>query len=373
MLAETVVVSGSVKVANNGQLILARGARANRPSNADTGSLWLETSASGSVVMIYTGVNAENADSGWEVLGTQDTSRVAFKYRDIINYAYVAGGYKDASPWKTVHRTVVATDQTTNVGDLLDYPSSYSVGACNKRILFMFSVTTSGIWQGPQDITDTYTSAVNMVTETNYAHQNKFDLANARGQPGVPFQETENCWICGGGAAITVVEKMNLTNESMYTKTWVTNASSLGLSAFSDEDFGYLYGSENGQKLFFATDTFQNKTQWGASGQQKGISSKVGKGYAGNEGTYNGGYNLRRWDYATESNIGNVAKPYGNSGEENFTMGQDWQYMLGMYDGVQNNESWKFYYSTDTGINNVAGLKPYAHGGQSSGHCGWKN
>ena len=81
---------------------------------------------------------------------------------------------------------------------------------------------------------------------------------------------------------------------------------------------------------------------------------------------------MRRWYFPTDTNIGNVSKPQPNCGEENFTMGQDHQYMLGNYDGVQNNENWKFVYSTDTGTANVAGLSPTAHAGQSSGNCGWR-
>lgn len=379
MIREDIVVSGSLTVGSSaGQLVMPAGPRSSRPSTPDTGSLFLETSSSGSIIMVYTAV--PNIDNGWEPIGSQDDSRVAFKYRQIITTTYTAGGYKDSSPWKTVQRTSNSTDQTVSVGDLMDYPSSYSSGGCSKSILFMWSVNTDNAWHSATDVNGTYTTGINMVNETGYAHQSKWDLANARDQPGTIFQENLFAWIFGGSVA--AVEKFNFTNESMYANYYPNAApyitmttsitSSLGCSAFSDENYGYGYGSESGMKLFFATDTISVKQQWGASGQQKGISSKVGKGYAGNEGTYNGGYNLRRWDYATESNIGNVAKPYPNCGEENFSMGQDHQYMIGNYDGLQNNESWKFYYATDSGSSNVAGLKPTTHGGMSSGHCGWR-
>ena len=159
-----------------------------------------------------------------------------------------------------------------------------------------------------------------------------------------------------------------------YVTTTTSITSTLGMSGFSDENYGYGYGSESGNKCHFATDVFETRaTSWSASGQQKGISSKVGKGYCGNEGTYQGGYNLRRWDAFTETNIGNVAKPRGNCGEENFAMGQDWQYMLGCYgSSLQNNDSWKMYYQTDTGVLNPAGLPPAVNAGTSSGHCAWR-
>ena len=377
MLRENVIVSGSLDV--SGQFIIPRGTRAQRPSSPEIGSMYLEESPSGSFVVTYTG--ASNYDSGWEPVGTQNTDRTAFKYRQIINYSYLAGGYKSSSPWKNVHRTTNATDQTVHLGELMDYPASYTSGACSKSILFIWSTATDNLWKSATQVDSTYTTGIHMVNETAYAHQSKWDLLNARDDCGTLFKETEFAYIFGGSVA--TVEKFNLTNETMYTTyypggspyvtTTTSITSSLGASGFSEENYGYGYGSESGNKCFFATDIFITTTHWGVSGQQKGISSKVGKGYCGNEGTYNGGYNLRRWDMFTETNIGNVAKPEGNTGEENFTMGQDHQYMLGNYNGVQNNNSWKFTYATDTGVSNPAGLSPGVNAGTSSGHCGWRN
>jgi hypothetical protein len=377
MLRENIIVSGSLDV--SGQFIIPRGTRAQRPSSPEIGSMYLEESPSGSFVVTYTG--ASNYDSGWEPVGTQNTDRTAFKYRQIINFSYLAGGYKNSSPWKNVHRTTNATDQTVHLGELMDYPASYTSGACSKSILFIWSTNTDNLWKSATDVQSTHTTGVHMVNETAYAHQSKWNLLNARDDCGTLFKETEFAYIFGGSVA--TVEKFNLTNETMYTTyypggapyitTTTSITSSLGASGFSEENYGYGYGSESGNKCFFATDVFITTTHWGVSGQQKGISSKVGKGYCGNEGTYNGGYNLRRWDLFTETNIGNVVKPDGNSGEENFTLGQDFQYMLGQYNGVQNNNSWKFFYATDSGIVNPAGLSPGVNGGTSSGHCGWRN
>lgn len=378
MLRENIIVSGSLDV-QSGQFIIPTGTRAQRPTSPEVGSLYLETSPSGSFVVTYTA--SSNNDGGWEPVGSQNTDRTGFKYRQVINYSYTAGGYKSGTAWKTLHRTTNSTDQTANIGDLLDYPANYTSGACSKSILFIWSTNTDNGSKAATTVHSTYTSAMHMVNETAYAHQTKWDLLNARDDCGTLFQETEFAWVFGG--SVSAVEKFNLTNETMYTNYYpggspyvVTNTSitsTLGASGFSDENFGYGYGSQSGTKLAFSTDTFSNSTQWGASGQQKGISSKVGKGYAANEGTYNGGYNLRRWNVFTETNIGNVSKPHGNCGEENFTMGQDHQYMIGCYDGTgQVNTSWKFSYTTDTGTVNPTGLAPTAHAGQSSGHCGWR-
>lgn len=368
MIYENLEVSGNLNSdrVNNRP---PRGTRANRPSNPISGSLYLEQSNSGSFLMLYTGIS--NIDDGWEKIAAQESAPTAFAYRQILSYSYLAGGYKNSSPWRNVHKTTNATDQTTHIGELLDYPVSYTSGACNKSILFIWSVNSDGAWKGPTTVHGTYTSAINMITDTNYAHQNKFDTTIARADLGTIHKETEMAYIFGGGSS--TMEKFNLTSETRLSTTFSSYSDSEGASGFSDENNGFGHGSFGGFKFNFANETHASSSTWGAHGQQKSISSKWGKGYAGNEGSYNGGYNLRRWSNATDTNIGNVAKPHPNCGEENFAMGQDWQYMLGNYDGSgQNNSSWKFYYATDSGSNSVTGLAPGVNAGTSSGHCGWR-
>ena len=368
MIYENMSVSGSLNV----DKVVARppkGIRSERPSSPLSGSLFLEQSDSGSFMMLYTGI--PNIDDGWEMIGAQEPIPTNFKYRQVINYSYLAGGYKSSSPWKNVHKTVNATDQTNHVGELLDYPASYTSGACSKSIFFMWSVNDDGAWKSASNIHGTTTSAVNMITDTNYAHTTAMNTTISRSDLGCMFKETEMAYLFSGGSA--TVELFNLSTESLHTAyTLTTINGSDGGSAFSDENHGYGWTSSAGVKLNFATETFATSDRWGNHSQQKGISSKVGKGYAGNEGSYSGGYNLRRWDNTSDTNIGNVVKPHPNCGEENFTMGQDHQYMLGNYDGLQNNTSWKFIYSTDTGTTSVQGLNPGVNAGTSSGHCGWR-
>ncbi len=369
MIYENLEVSGSLRsdrVTNRPP----RGTRANRPASPRSGSLYLETSTSGSsYLMLYTGVS--NIDSGWERIAAQETQPTVFRYRQIINYSYLAGGYKDSSPWKNVHKTVNLIDQTTHIGELLDYPISYTSGACSKSILFLWSVNDDNAWKSASSVHGTRPSAVNMITDTNYAHQTKFNTGIARSDLGTMQKETEAAYLFAGGT--TTIEKFNLSNESFISSFGVTSiGGDDGGAAFFDENFGYGWSSAAGIKFNFSNETPSSSTQWGNHSQQKGIPSKVGKGYAGNEGSYNGGYNLRRWSNSNDTNIGNVAKPHPNCGEENFTLGQDWQYMLGNYDGLQNNVSWKFYYATDSGSTSVTGLNPGVNAGTSSGHCGWR-
>jgi hypothetical protein len=290
-----------------------------------------------------------------------------YLYRTIITNSYVMGGYQSSSPWKNVNRMTHSSDVCTNLGDKLTYGASYVSGAC--------SLTKGYLW----GVTDTYpgstntVEAFNMSTETN-AGTSFGTMRNARDDSGTVFKEHYFAYIAGGGTAD--VDVFNLTNETMYVNNTGPDASGTDDgSGMSDENAAYLYTTAGQVKFLFSTTVAYGVTDTNvknAHGQQKGINSKIGKGWGGNEGSWNGGYNLRRWSFATDTNLGTVAKPIGNSGEENFDMGQDKQYMMGCYDGAQNNRGWKFTYSTESGSELGSGSVRTGVAGGSSGHCVWR-
>ena len=60
---------------------------------------------------------------------------------------------------------------------------------------------------------------------------------------------------------------------------------------------------------------------------------------------------------------------FGPMGEENFMTGMRKGYMLGNYNGSQNNNTFKCNYAND-GITNLGGTsQPQGHAGMSSAHC----
>jgi hypothetical protein len=291
-----------------------------------------------------------------------------FLYRTVITTAYVAGGYKDGVPFRNVNRMLHSTNICTNLGDQISAAFSYAVGACNLTKGFFWSAEGSNGGASVNGI------AFNMASETSAGAAN--NMRAARTNPYAVWKETQFAYIQGGGSG--AVDVFNLTNETMYNSA--QGPDSLGgdqyggNAGFSDETAGYTWGDVN-RKLLFSTTvsyTISDTSVGGSTSQQKGISTKLGKGYAGNEGVYNGGFNFRRWNCSTDVNIGNVAKPIGNCGEENFDMGQDHQYMLGMYDGLQNNRGWRFSYSTDSGFELGAGSVRTGVPGGSSAQCVWK-
>ena len=167
------------------------------------------------------------------------------------------------------------------------------------------------------------------------------------------------------------MEVFNLATEARQSSNGGDLRSGSTNSAFSDKDQGYHWADSAGWKVNHQTFSVSGSSHWSAHGQQKGQPTKVRVGYCGNEGSYSGGYNLRRWNLTNDSNTGTFSKYRANCGEENFIMGQDWGYMIGNYDGAQNNGTWQQQFSTDSRTDH-SGLQPTANAGQSSGHCGWR-
>lgn len=302
----------------------------------------------------------DNSTTGWvEVTNAART----YMYNTIITTGYVMAGYQSSSPWKNVNRMAHSTDVCTNLGDLLSYAGGYISGACNLTRGFAFCT-------GDVMASSNLTAAFNMATETGAGTNTNWNTRISRDMPGTTFKEHLMAYIMGGGS--TDVDVFNMTTETMLGQQNLTADSGCG-TAINDEKVGYAYGGTNAQKITFATASITTTSVSASNGQQKGINSKTGKGYCGNEGTYQGGYNLRKWQFSTETNLGTCAKPVGNSGEENFDMGQDHQYMMGCYaESVQNNRGWRFSYTTETGYELGSGSVRTGVPGSSSGHCAWK-
>jgi len=295
------------------------------------------------------------------------TVTVPFLFRQIINYGYTANGYKDSVPWRNVNIINVSTDISTNLGDLMQQTANYTSGAHNRDKAFIWGTGGVGAF--------TNTSVFNMRTNSTYTKQSAMDTPVTVGDAGTVQQdEMAKAWIANGLGS-SVVARFNLATETAGTTFGLSYLQNDGTGAGGvfTETAGYYHADSTSMKLTFATETMSSGVRIGAHGQQKSMPTKLNVGYAGNEGSYNGGYNLRKWNLTTDSQITTYAKPIGNSGEENMTMGQYHQYMLGMYDGAQNNRSWRYSYNTDTGYEGGASMQPTGVPGRSSGHSYWRD
>lgn len=326
-----------------------------------------------------------------------------FLTRQIITTGYVAGGYKDSVAWRNVNSNNHATDVATNHGDLLQEAANYTSGAHNRNNAFMWGTQGTGT-QGVGAFTST--SCFNMRNNTTLTKTPQMNTALTVGDSGtVQADDLEGnptySWQTGGQGSASI-QKFNLVTEQ-HQSTFGTSLSQAGTGAAAHygEFFGYIWaegssasadaaGSAGKIKFVYATETQSTPGNVGWHGQQKGLSTKVGKGYAGNEGGYNAGNNFRVWNYSTESVQTTVVKPIQDSGEENFVMGQSKGYMLGMYNTAgQNNRVYSFNYSTNSGVELGASAQPSGTasgtgasgtccpsgliGGRSSGHGYWRD
>ena len=329
------------------------------PGSAEEGDVYYNTDDKN--LKIY-------ADGEWGALTGSSTA--PFLSRQVITTGFVMGGYQSSSPWRNVNTMVHATDVMTNNGDVLPTASAYTSGVCTLTTGYIWGADSS--WPG----TTTNTSNFHMTT---YSGSTGPSTVYTRNDAATLFKEHEMAWIVAGGNA--QIDVMNLSTATMYSHQGQSSISGdsmqSGAASHSGENAGYVWQADNDNRKFtFSTGTTVTistpSNAPGINSQQKGFSTKVGKGYAGNEGTYNGGNNLRVWNYSTETVQSTVSKPVTNSGEENYDMGQAHRYMMGNYDGAQNNRGDKFTYATDSGSELGSGSLRTGVPGGSSGHGVWR-
>lgn len=286
---------------------------------------------------------------------------VPYLYRQIITTGYTAGGYKDGVAWRNVNSQSHATETTTNLGDLLQEAGNYNGGAHNKNNAFMFGTNGTGT-QGVGAFTST--SCFNMRNNTNLTKTPAMNTTYTVGQPGVVSQTDEDgdyryAWQNGGQGA-AYIQKFNLQVE-IHQSVIASSMSQAGTGAAAHwgENYGYWWGdaattdTTYRRKWVYSTETESvpgGLVGW--HGQQKGQSTKTGVGYAGNEGSYNGGNIYKKWNYTTEAIVSTHTRPIQDQGEENYIMGQTKSYMLGAYGApgpVQHNRSQWWTLATDSG------------------------
>jgi len=298
--------------------------------------------------------------------------RTPYLYRQIITTGYIAGGYKSAVPWRNVCKLNQSTDTSSSLGDLLQTTHNYTSGAHNRDHAFMFA-------GGAHGGSYTYTSCFNMRTDTTLTKNTGMDLSLTGSDPGCIQEEHRRAWIAGTLASASI-HRWDLVTEQASTTfaSSILQNTGIGAASHYTDTKGHFWGdTPTNMKLTFATETQSSGSNAGFHSQQHGLSSKLGFAYAGNEGSYQGGFNFRKWNYTTENiTTSSILKPIGNSGEENTVTGQANAWVLGLYAAsAQTNQSYKMTFATDTGTVGGAGMEPSAPGiaGRSSGWGYWRD
>ena len=286
------------------------------------------------------------------------TLSVPWLYRQIITTAYMAGGYKDAAVWSNVNRFPRSTETCTNLGDGLIDAYNYKSGMCSDTKGYIFGGA------GAHGVASTVNTAFNLRTETKgtNAPAMAFSCANT----GTVFSPDRNrAFVTGEGVS-------NCFRFTASTEAYSTLGGGMGgnTSGMSGEAKGLWWGDALKSMTFSTEGQATIAIAAGVHGQQKGLSAKTGYGYAGNEGSWNGGYNFRKVNITAET-YGTITKTNGNCGEENYAMTQDRGYTLGEFNGAQNNNCGRLIYATDVSAALATTLQ--GHGGASSGHCFWRD
>jgi len=277
-----------------------------------------------------------------------------------FTHGFVAGGYRNSSPWRNVNITTHSNDTSTNLGDLLSHAASYCDGSHGDY--FAYTYGTDDSYAG----TTTRTSSFNMTNNSSRGTNGSWNMTVSRNDSAT-FQDYmhagSKCYITGGGSSRT--DRHNLTTETMSTGGFPPDCGDGGdyAAGVNGQNRGWYKRSGTAQSFAWATETYAS---WGGSpgsdGWGKGLDTMKAWGYMKNGGNLNA--TLIKFNADSGAQISSFGVE--NSGEENFEMGQEKGYCLGHYNGQQNNNTYKVNYNSDTAQSLGGGAQPKGHDGMSS-------
>ena len=340
------------------------------PSNETRGS-YLVSDGSNGVFWAYPGSTIASAPL------------TGFRYRSIITHGFLLAGYKGSQPWKTVNKTWHSNDITFYCGEQLSRAGSYMDCSWSDYNGYAHGMVDS--FTGNSAHTDSinlHTGVKRMQGSGIYQPSNYgFDGDDPRGVMGyttaggwdmpvgrdyhacATAQIPQHGYNLGGGS--TTAGKLHFPTEIMYS----TNASPGGGNCAACGDENYSWASMSGNRAYLAHSN-DSWSGWSSNAAPDGICkflpSKWGHFYGGTGNNVTTPWTKYSGSTGAGLKNGTKVRAYG---EENFQMGQDWGYLLGQYDGQQNNHTTKWDYATDIETNMGAATRPKGHYGQSSGGC----
>lgn len=278
----------------------------------------------------------------------------------IITHGFIAGGYKNNSPWRNVNLTQHSTDTSSNLGDLMSESGAYLDGGNSDTNFYVFAIGGMGSF-----VTGW---SMSMVTQTSRGTNASWNLSVSRDQFGtmVDWQHRlggGKIYCVGGGSART--DRFVMATETMATAGFPPDTGSSGNlgSTFEGEFRGYVNNSGTGQYLTWANETYSSWTiQGGTDGWGKSVGSFKTKGYV-KDGSFDNG-TMRRYDDVTGTSQATFGVQV--AAEENLQQGAEKGYCLGHYNGAQNNNTYKINYNSDSSTNLGATAEPKGQAGMSS-------
>ena len=347
----------------------------------------------------------------WSYPGeTHGIAGTGWRYRSILTHGFMVGGYKGSNAWRSVNKTWHASDTTIYCGEQIARGASYVDGVFGDYYGYVMGVSDS--FQGSSLYVSSYNlhngvqrgqfataferfgsgdiSQANAAARTgNYGYQGYSPLndgltygtdADPQGTGGWTMKAARNNHNCASSQAYTcgytygggtnVVEKLHFPSETNYRTTDLPGSPG-ATAAVGGQNVNYISNGTTGNQWFMTTsnDSFTTWTWTGAPGTTGGgnnhaLMSKYDKFYWGYDGS-----NFYKFNEGSPPAYVAVVAKASYSTEENYQMGQDSGYMIGMYDSQQNNRTIKYNYTTDTGVNLGFAAYPKGHLGASSGCC----
>ena len=320
------------------------------------------------------------------------TVNTAYPYRQMLTTGYVTGGYKSGTPWKNVNRLAMMTEVTVDLGDKLTYAHNYKTGSSSKDKHYVYNAQTSG-----SDVAGNQILVFNMRTELGVTNGTTVYTRARSGATGGNDGYQLAGYLASGftGTNGDSVEKYTYSTETMSNLGNILGISSAGEAITgSDELYGlWNLGSVSAtaatKKMTYSTDAVSTYgVALNTSTQMKSLSTKYGFVYAGQGTGYGDGdqavsdnSNMTKTIFATQEQF-TIARGYtgatnatggGASGEEIFVMGQDRGWAIGIYDGAQNNRSYRIIYAIDYGSMSADATFRKGTSGSSSGTGGQRD
>lgn len=322
------------------------------------------------------------------------TVTTPFYFRQILTTGYITAGYKSGVPWRSVNRLIMASEVVVDLSDQLPQTYNYKNAAISADKQYAFGVGADTVNTSPGVKTVAYnmrTEVAAMSTSCTFGNRSQCGVLHAIDG----FQTA--AYVSGGfsGTNADAIEKFSFTTETWNTISGQTTSTTNHVGAWgaSTDGYGVWQGGttlgSNGisyqARWTFATESNSSwSTSLSNSDQQKTLMSKVDKVYGGNGGTYGDDADpfpssvMRRTIWSTQAQVTfsknyTYGSPGGRNGEENWVMGMDRGWAIGVYDGAQNNNALRVIYASDVITSTTESTWAKGPAGRSSGCVGWRD
>ena len=322
-----VAVSGNIDF--SGQLLQNGQPFVTLPAQ-NTGNLGAVLRSGGSTEQAYWDLSGEGTAEGF--------SQAKYKAGFNITRGYTCCGYRGGNSWRNVNRLVHATYTQTNLGDLSNWSGAYIDGKPSTTFVgYIFA--TGNSW----DATTNQVSKLNLNTESNAGAATA--MAATRNRATSMCRDFMFAYVHGGGNSSQLV-KYNLSTEANSRSTTHPDGTQNNPSGGQGATVGWIRGG--GARAFnFSTETFYAWTDSpGTDGSNKTLSSRNGFAYWNTSGGYRTSSDWHVRDSYNGGRRASVSKNGMTTGEESMHTGNEYGFIVGQYDGSQNNNGYLFTYAS---------------------------